>query len=97
MAPKRAALAEANRKLSEANKKLSTIRARVKELQDRVASLENSLMQARQLNSTVRSLVFILFISAISSFHSDFCTVNCVTYWQLGGSMSRLDLLNNLW
>ena len=45
VAPKRAALAEANRKLSDANKKLESIRARVKELNDRVASLEDSLMK----------------------------------------------------
>lgn len=45
VAPKRAALAEANRKLSEASKKLSTIRARVQELRDRVALLEESLMK----------------------------------------------------
>lgn len=45
VAPKRAALAEANKKLEAANRKLSSIRARVKELQDRVASLEDSLMK----------------------------------------------------
>ena len=48
VAPKRAALAEANRKLSDANKKLESIRARVKELNDRVASLEDSLMKVAQ-------------------------------------------------
>lgn len=46
VAPKRAALAEANRKLDGANKKLSGIRAKVKELQDRVAALEEGLMKA---------------------------------------------------
>ncbi len=46
VAPKRAALAEANNKLSNANKKLSTIRAKVKELQDKVAALEQGLMKA---------------------------------------------------
>ena len=46
VAPKRAALAEANRKLDTANKKLTGIRARVKELQDRVAALEEGLMKA---------------------------------------------------
>ena len=48
VAPKRAALAEANRKLSEATRKLSTIREQVQELRDRVASLEASLMQATE-------------------------------------------------
>ena len=47
VAPKRAALAEANKRLDGANKKLSGIRAKVKELKDRVASLEDSLMKAR--------------------------------------------------
>lgn len=46
VAPKRAALGEANKKLEGANKKLTGIRARVKELQDRVALLEESLMKA---------------------------------------------------
>ena len=45
VAPKRAALAEANKKLNDANKKLESIRARVKELNDRVANLEDSLMK----------------------------------------------------
>ena len=46
VAPKRAALAEANKKLDNANKKLSGIRARVKELQDKVTALEEGLMKA---------------------------------------------------
>lgn len=45
VAPKRAALAEANKRLEGANKKLTGIRAKVKELKDRVASLEDSLMK----------------------------------------------------
>ena len=45
VAPKRAALAEANKRLDGANKKLTGIRAKVKELKDRVASLEDSLMK----------------------------------------------------
>jgi hypothetical protein len=48
VAPKRAALAEANRKLEGANKKLAGIRAKVKELQDRVATLEAGLMKATE-------------------------------------------------
>ncbi len=48
VAPKRAALAEANKRLEGANKKLSGIRAKVKELQDRVAGLEESLMRATE-------------------------------------------------
>ena len=48
VAPKRAALAEANKRLEGANKKLTGIRARVKELQDRVAALEESLMRATE-------------------------------------------------
>lgn len=48
VAPKRAALAEANKRLEGANKKLSGIRAKVKELQDRVAALEESLMRATE-------------------------------------------------
>jgi len=46
VAPKRGALAEANKKLDGANKKLAGIRAKVKELQDKVASLEEGLMEA---------------------------------------------------
>ena len=45
VAPKRAALAEANKRLEGANKKLTGIRGKVKELKDRVASLEESLMK----------------------------------------------------
>ncbi|KAA6419077.1 MAG: flagellar outer dynein arm heavy chain beta [Trebouxia sp. A1-2] len=48
VAPKRAALAEANKRLDGANKKLTGIRAKVKELKDRVASLEDSLMKATE-------------------------------------------------
>ncbi|CAD7696266.1 unnamed protein product [Ostreobium quekettii] len=48
VAPKRASLAEANKKLEGANKKLTGIRAKVKELQDRVAVLEESLMKATE-------------------------------------------------
>ena len=48
VAPKRAALAEANRKLEGANKKLAGIRAKVKELQDKVAALEAGLMKATE-------------------------------------------------
>ena len=48
VAPKRALLAEANKKLDNANKKLSGIRAKVKELQDRVAKLEEGLMKATE-------------------------------------------------
>ena len=46
VAPKRAALGEANKRLDGANKKLSGIRAKVKDLQDRVATLEEGLMKA---------------------------------------------------
>ncbi|KAK3254170.1 Dynein beta chain, flagellar outer arm [Cymbomonas tetramitiformis] len=48
VAPKRAALAEANKRLESANKKLSGIRAKVKELQDRVDQLEEGLMKATE-------------------------------------------------
>ena len=48
VAPKRAALADANAKLDAANEKLSGIRARVKELQDKVAALEDNLMKATE-------------------------------------------------
>lgn len=48
VAPKRAALAEANWKLEAANKKLAGIRARVKELQDKVAALEESFVKATE-------------------------------------------------
>ncbi|PNW78281.1 hypothetical protein CHLRE_09g403800v5 [Chlamydomonas reinhardtii] len=48
VAPKRAALAEANKKLDTANKKLKVIRDEVKRLQDRVALLEQSLMKATE-------------------------------------------------
>ena len=48
VAPKRAALADANAKLDAANDKLTGIRARVKELQDKVAALEDNLMKATE-------------------------------------------------
>mmetsp|Transcript_25005 Transcript_25005/g.85566 ORF Transcript_25005/g.85566 Transcript_25005/m.85566 type:complete len:4525 (+) Transcript_25005:136-13710(+) len=48
VAPKRAALADANKKLDNANKKLSGIRGKVKELRDRVAALEANLMKATE-------------------------------------------------
>jgi dynein heavy chain len=48
VAPKRALLAEANKKLDAANKKLSGVRAKVQELQDRVALLEADLMKATE-------------------------------------------------
>ena len=54
VAPKRASLAEANKKLSDASKKLSTIRAKVQELRERVESLEGSLMKVGKI-STVSS------------------------------------------
>ena len=60
VAPKRAALAEANKRLDGANKKLTGIRAKVKELKDRVASLEDSLMKVslhpKHLHCCVTSL-----------------------------------------
>lgn len=46
MAPKRAALAEANRKLADANRRLAAIRSRIAELRARVAALEASLISA---------------------------------------------------
>ena len=52
VAPKRAALSEANKRLEGANKKLTGIRAKVKELKDRVALLEESLMKVRGLLAT---------------------------------------------
>ena len=48
VAPKRASLADANRKLDAANRKLSGIRARVAELQDKVDALESDLMRATE-------------------------------------------------
>jgi len=48
VAPKRAALGEANKKLDGANKKLTGIRAKVKELNDRVALLEEGLYKATE-------------------------------------------------
>jgi dynein heavy chain len=48
VAPKRAALADANKRLEGANKKLTSIRAKVKELRERVAALEVSLMKATE-------------------------------------------------
>lgn len=52
VAPKRAALAEANKKLGDASKKLSTIRAKVQELRERVESLEGSLMKVSNYTIT---------------------------------------------
>lgn len=46
VAPKRAALAEANRKLADANCKLAGIRTRISELRARVGALEASLVAA---------------------------------------------------
>lgn len=46
VAPKRAALAEANKKLADANRKLAGIRARITELRARVGALEASLVAA---------------------------------------------------
>jgi len=46
VSPKRAALAEANKKLADANRRLAGIRAHVAELTARVASLEASLASA---------------------------------------------------
>lgn len=46
VAPKRIALAEANRKLVEANRKLTGVRAKVAELRSKVAALEASLAAA---------------------------------------------------
>ena len=51
VAPKRAALAEANKRLEGANKKLSGIRAHVAELRERVALLEASLMKVPGVSS----------------------------------------------
>ena len=48
VAPKRAALADANKRLEGATKKLSSLRIKVKELQDRVATLEANLMKATE-------------------------------------------------
>ena len=48
VAPKRLALADANRRLEAANKKLGGIRARVKELQEKVETLEEGLMHATE-------------------------------------------------
>lgn len=45
VAPKRAALAEANSRLQAANQKLSSIRARVAQLRAKVADLEETLMK----------------------------------------------------
>lgn len=49
VAPKRIALAEANKKLDNANKKLTSIRTKVKDLNDRVAALEADLMKVGML------------------------------------------------
>ena len=48
VAPKREALAKANKKLEDANDKLSGIRSKVKDLQDRVALLEENLFKATE-------------------------------------------------
>ena len=57
VAPKRAALAEANNRLQAANTKLSTIRAKVAELRAKVANLEDNLMK---VHLTQLSLLFLL-------------------------------------
>jgi dynein heavy chain len=65
VAPKRAALAEANRKLEGANRKLAGIRAKVRELQERVAALEQGLLKATEDKNAaiaqvgVRACVFV--------------------------------------
>lgn len=52
VAPKRCALAEANKRLEAANKKLSGIRSKVKDLQERVAVLEQGLIKATEDKNT---------------------------------------------
>lgn len=68
VAPRRAALAEANKRLDGANKKLSNIRARVKELQDRVAALEENLMRATEDKNAAVAAVRKVASSLSSSF-----------------------------
>ena len=58
VAPKRAALAEANKKLEGANRKLSGIRAKVAELRERVAALEASLVKATEDKNAAVAQVF---------------------------------------
>lgn len=65
VAPKRVALAEANKKLGEASKKLSTICARVKDLQDRVASLEDSLMKVSSNKMLPKEPHFVVIVNYI--------------------------------
>ena len=59
VAPKRAALAEANKRLDGANKKLSGIRAHVAELRERVALLEASLMKVLGVYGSVLTWYYI--------------------------------------
>ena len=68
VAPKRAALADANKRLETANKKLLGIRANVKELQDRVAALEDSLMRATEdKNAAVAQVSDVVGVPALQS------------------------------
>ncbi len=78
MAPKRAALAEANKKLSDANKKLDNIRANVKELNNHVLSLEDSLMKVKEIPVHVQALKSI-FAPYASSTH--LCVIYPYTKW----------------
>jgi dynein heavy chain len=81
VAPKRAALAEANRKLDTANKKLAGIRAKVKELQDKVAALEASFVKATEDKNAA-----IAQVSPIQSAQSGFCRAgSCLTSVLLQG------------
>lgn len=72
VAPKRAALADANKRLDGANKKLSGIRARVKDLQDRVAALEENLMRATEDKNAAVAAVRNLAVFTLNS-----CSRNC--------------------
>lgn len=88
VAPKRAALGEANKKLEGANKKLSGIRAKVKELKDRVEALEANLFKATEdKNAAIAQVRSLLMADEVSTDCVAFrCLRQChgTMEWRLG-------------
>ena len=78
VAPKRAALAEANGRLNAANTKLGSIRAKVAELRERVASLEASLMKVLLLAELQRAQQWLIMLLLLLLARSDNVQAACL-------------------